>query len=321
VPLWIIEHAAGEVPVRELRLLDVVFDETFPAWIFDRNRLPVLFAEDYRGLPSTQQSAPAPAPTQGLGHTPLDLPPAPTGFDPSQSRLVFRWSRPEVYNAFDANWGAERSPSVDESLWTVPVEIFSEEYALGSMEISPWNAACRRSPDGSRLAMVRFDVALSRESHYFHWVRLSDPDEVHRLQEFFLPGGHLAWSPDGRHLALTGCTIDQRCGVYLLDVVTGQFQRAISAGDAGYLAWSPDGNFLAAMGHLPTSVKWGVQVVDLTENEVIYAAELDSRTGTLPSDSPTHAWGYDPSGEDYSALEGWLADCADPQPRLLGGSD
>lgn len=312
IPLWIVEYAAGEVPEREIRLVSVDFDVPFPDSLFDRNRLLTRFAGDYRGQTEAQSVIPIPLPSPSPGHQSLERRPAPAGFEASQSRLTFQWSQPEVYNAFEFSWGASRTLGVDESFWQpMPVDVFAGEFYLGSMVFSPWNAVCRRSPDGNRLALVRYDMALSREMDYFHWVSLDDLEDLGSLERFFLPEGHLAWSPDGRYLALSGCTLDERCGVYLLDVVSQRFWRAISAGNADHLAWSPDGTRLAAMGLLPTSVTRGVQVVDAASGELVYSAEADSKSGALPSDSPTYAWEYDPSGADASVLQGGLSNCAE----------
>ena len=161
---------------------------------------------------------------------------------------------------------SRRDVAADRDRSTVDVvEVCSGERR--SLTRGPADRAPRWSPDGRTLAFLRADDGPAQV-----WLLPVDGGEARRLTELPLGAGELAWSPDGRRLAVTaperpeGAAPEDpvvvtrlvskadgtgRLGpltvhAHVVDVRTGATTR-LTAGDhvVRDLAWSPDGSELA----------------------------------------------------------------------------
>lgn len=98
------------------------------------------------------------------------------------------------------------------------------------------------SPDGSRFATIAFGPAGSE-------IALIAAATGRLERRVAVPGvgaiADLAWSPDGRSIALTGTNVGSS-SLYLLELEGGQVRRLTSGGHSDLQpAWSPDGRTLA----------------------------------------------------------------------------
>lgn len=287
----------GRTVVRLIVFTGLVVDPDLPNYIFDRGSLILQFARDYTGrveLSFHTKPVPEWIFDQGRGfRTHIDPPPA---FDPALQELTFQWSSPEEYRAFEAQYQNRPIGAVDPFYQPVLVDLFAGQYFLGQVELNPWTAVCTRSPDGQAVA-VAYSVQMSssdgqasiRRQPVFYF-SLNNPDNSRTTPENVIPQGGMAFSPDGRTLAFSGCSVSTRCGVYLWDSQSGEDRFLVLVGDAGSLVWSPDGQFLAMLGILPRSASYGLQVVRVSNGEIVYEAPFDPDNGELPAGAPVAAW-------------------------------
>jgi Tol biopolymer transport system component len=110
----------------------------------------------------------------------------------------------------------------------------------------------RFSPDGTRVAVPIVGGAVSERTTDGFWGWLlppiayahGEPEDIwtidlqekalRRLLPFGLDEPTLAWSPDGRYMALWSGN-----GLHLVDVAAGQTQHLLERGGYGTIAWSP----------------------------------------------------------------------------------
>ena len=221
----------------------------------------------------------------------------PSDFDPARQELTFQWSSPDQYNAFAAQYVSRPMAPNDPFFRFIPVDLFAGGYFLGQVELNPWAAVCTRSPDGRAVA-VSYSAQVAAESgearvrpQPVNYISLNDPDERLTTPPEVIPSGALAFSPDGRQLAFSGCSVSTRCGVFLWDLERGDSRFLTAIGDAANLVWSPDGEHLAMTGLLPQPVIfYGLQVVRVADGEVTYAAPYEADGGELPDGAPVTTW-------------------------------
>jgi hypothetical protein len=212
--------------------------------IFDSGMLPTDFVRDSSGLPLLPDEVEL-LPAVELSPPRQALERISTGMelDFSKSELTFQWrSQGEMISEGVAFNGVK----------FVPVEIFAGEDFLGEALIAnPWGLLCRRSPDGSKLALLEQPEAAPFPSGRLRWLDLTQPvNQVFQLYGL-LPehrevGGDFAFSPDGNSLAFWGCWAEkEQCGIYIANLVTRAAPVLWSTDYATSLQWSPDGRAVA----------------------------------------------------------------------------
>jgi Tol biopolymer transport system component len=144
--------------------------------------------------------------------------------------------------------------------------------------------------DGRLIAFTEWQEGPPFGATSLRWFSLADLSTEHEP----MPERSLAISPspDSRRLVLFACMRGLAgCGLYLLDVATGEHQRLMEMAFAGSLTWSPDGESLAFLGTLKPRDESSLWVVAVRDSRVIYNAPLQAETGFPPADSSTITWG------------------------------
>ncbi len=276
--------------IKEITVTDLALDINIPGRLFDLYQ-PLLnqFAKDYSGepLPTTVPFFP-PAWTPMPGREPLPLITPPPDFDPSQSTLTFHYTHL-------TRLGDESNRA----------NLFAGQYYLGNIEFAdPQRINCSRSISGNLIAFSEWREQPPYGVSSIRWFEINHPGKLHDP----LPGlstSDFTFSPDGRSLALIGCTMLSNCGIYRLDLETEKTQRIISL-DYGYgLTWSPDGKFLALIGALKGAKDAGVIVVDVVSHKVVYTGFFDWAANLPAPDSPTYHWNV-PFPSIHSGLDGCI---------------
>lgn len=96
------------------------------------------------------------------------------------------------------------------------------------------------SPDGARIAFVRYDPPGSANGDLY-LMYADGSAAVRRAAGFRFP----AWSPDGRQLAVNRGDCHYYCDVYLLSAANDETSPRLVASQAAHPAWSPDGRKIA----------------------------------------------------------------------------
>jgi hypothetical protein len=287
--------AGARRPAIEIIVTRVAFDLNFTNQaLFDLDhQQTVEFANDPLGRPS--RAAPTVTARANWESNPqpayLDPPPE---FDPTRSSLRFLYP-----TDFDLS-------SVE-----VPVDLFGENYYLGSMIFAnPWWIVCERSPDGQRIAFASRPLLSQQPSLTLRWLDLQDLRVRTRRSIPAVEVSDLAFAPDSTRLAYFGLGSSGE-GVYLADLASGQVNLLSLAEKARSLAWSPDGSQIALIGRGPWMSAWDELVVlDATSGEVVYHAPYEIG-GALPGDAPLLGWGAE-FLEAFPSQPAGLEACAAP---------
>lgn len=151
------------------------------------------------------------------------------------------------------------------------------------------------SPDGQRLAIFPGDTdreigLLDTGAHRIGSLAL--PAQTMVTTRFWQEFAELAWSPDGRWLALPvhddgdGCSVaarEETC--YLLLATDGSGTRGLSDHSTGYLAWAPDGR--VALTHWPDAT------IDVWPTDLSAPRVIPLPAGMKPMDGHVLAWSPD----------------------------
>lgn len=224
----------------------------------------------------------AAAPTPAMPADPptlLPTDPAPSGMDPSHSRLVFQFANdPEIANHPDRASGIEAS-------------IFADGYYLGQVRFGlPWGLRCRRSADGRRIAFNRASDGAVPSDETLRWFNLNRPDQVYRIA-----GGlnvvDFTFSPDASQVAAAGFDqATQKEGIFLINLATGDYRLLLEAGQAHSLAFSPDGLFLAMIARLPNETFPVILSLHVDTLQLAFVGE-PGRIDSPPTASRIGEWG------------------------------
>ncbi len=281
----------GEYRPSEVIVQSIAYDVNFPQDLFDI-ALPWRggFARDSSGEPAASGEQ---TPTIREGQLALreKRTSPPEGFDPSSSRLSFRYPI-----------GSYQLPSM------AGTDILADGYYLMRLRMGvPWNAICERSPDGAKLVFVNHSSdrggtgTLSRGPYYFD---LHTPGEIYRLfPTADRVGDDFAISPDSRQVAFWACEREQgACGIYLHDMTTHTRELLLEIQDgADALTWSPTGDQLVFLTGGNTFM-----VVDVISRDVLFTGEYDSQNMAATSQFPTESW-----GSTFPSYSGGLEACVD----------
>lgn len=307
----------GQTLTWEVQFLEVVFDQDFPAGIFDLLTAGSRgFANDYNGVEEVAHlPVPTPGWSQAPGHESLayTLKQPPPGFDPSRNRLTFQYQLNTSGTPNPAGGG-------------LGVDLFADRYYLGSLNLqNPRNARCARSDDGLWVALYTDRHWMEFSDNYYEsglvLFNLKDFPSVH-LRESGLSPADFAFKPGGHELAIVGT---RRNGasteVNILDVETNTFTRLAELQGYGHsLAWSPDGRYLALIGSDAPEWQPEAIVLRVSDGRIVYRTPVDPDIYSFPwndpaglqadaewpsSDWPGHDWGV-----EFPVFERDLGYCA-----------
>lgn len=274
-----------ELITREVVITRIDFDVDLPNERFDPLQpLPSRLSRNASGDPLPKELIPLEVEWQpGPGRIPLPHLSPPLDFDPSESSLTFQWTSL-----------AEFDPTLP-----TQADVFAGNLYLGSVAFgNPVRLSCDRSPDGQRIAFTEWQEGPPFGATSLRWFSLADLSTIHEPMTEMI-SGDFAFAPDSHRLALFGCMRSLKgCGVYLLDVPSGEHRRLLEMAFAGRITWSPDGETLAFLGALKPREEASLWVVGTRDGQVIYNGSLQAETGLPAADSPTHAWGvqFPPGG-------------------------
>jgi len=190
------------------------------------------------------------------------------------------------------------------------IELYAGGYPLGKLPLAGSSIlSCQRSADRSLIAYAS-GPAWAGTSLY-----LADLRAVQAGKPVLPAGvtaGDYAFSPDSQRLAFFGCEQESAfCGLFILDIPSGQLSKVLPLAYADYIFWKPDGKSLALVGmQARTDVfdrlrsenllmselmgltrLWYFLVVDPASGGIEYRREFDWEALSVPSDSPTMDWG------------------------------
>ncbi len=227
--------------------------------------------------------------------------PAPRGFDPSASQIVFQ---------------PTDSQQLQQSTTT---QIISDGYQLSQIELPPyWQAACRRSKQGNVLAFYERKETRSQHTYGFLWLNLLDADKVYQAMSDF-DVFDLAFHPDGRKMAVIARPINSiDTNIYLLDYVT-EATNLCYVEQAGRLQWKPDGQYISILGKLPEAPDPAWMTVHVETGLLTYQSPIPPEPQFFdganllpyhlfpPAEFP--AWQWDTS---LTRIQNSLENCASP---------
>ena len=277
----------------EFIIQKVAFDVDFPDKTFDRSSLLLQFAKDYLGEPISSQEIPrppviSPAPER----LPLPETPAPAGYDFSTSELVFQWNQPA---------GQQDN---------TPVKVFADGYYLGDLQFqNPSDVICDRSYDGEWIAFIQDAGGLFSTGLGVYWFQVSASPRLTHAMPDIRPQRSVAISPDGREIAVSGCSIHgwrgNRCGVYLADSLTQAYPRILPSDNVYRLAWDREGAHLAILGFVEGSQKLEWIVMDADTWQIVHREDLQEIPSRQQLDTLQPEW-FD---SDFFSSTGSLEAC------------
>lgn len=286
--------ADGFTVLADISFSQVSFDQQPALQVFDSGLMPTSYVVDYRGMPLLQNERAvlpeqAPVPPRKT----IERVSPPRGYRIANSTLTFQWAQPPGdapnHELLTQDW----SSAYFDRLELVPLEIFTQGYFWGEVEIgNPWSLLCKRSPDGRKLAVLEMPEQAPFPSERLRWVDLSSRQGTEIPVHDLLPpdssfGRDFAFSPDGSLLAFWGCGVrSDNCGIYVTDLETHKNLKVIPSGYVTDLVWSPEGDQLAA--------DWwygGRFAVDITTG---VRRDLEIFPGGTPGvqESPLDSWAF-----------------------------
>lgn len=272
--------------LREMQVTGIVYDFPFDYRVFDRTGPLTHFARDPAGEPLLPDAPPpTPRSTPSVGHRP-----APPGFDPADSPLVFHWTGKTRYGE------------------PVPVTVFVGGHALGTLQLQdPGNTVCERSPDGRWLAYISYSDQIEELRAALHYARLDALEEIKTIPPVLNPESPFAFSPEGRWLAFLGCQTGSSCSVVLWSLQAGEVVWEQPAAGVKELAWSPGGTHLAVLSDHPGSLTDHLGFIEVESGRVVYSGEYHPARDHRQADAPDLTW-FSEFPHMVSTLEG----CARP---------
>ncbi len=232
--------------------------------------------------------------------------PAPAGLNLATTPLQFQFG--EAFSIF---------------LGLVPVNLYQAEIFAGGRYLgparlpNPFFTLCARSPDGRYMAFAAAGTNIpdmytggTTPGSLIRWIDLSDPEIEH------MPVGNLqpfsfVFSPDGKQLAMYAENLDNRRGIYLVDLQNEAVRLLLSVDSATSLVWRPDGRQLAFIGQPagPQS-NFSLVVLDAESGEVV-----SHQSFPAPADTPApnvQTWPPLKWGVPFPVEMGDLGACSAP---------
>jgi hypothetical protein len=282
-----------------------LFEETFvtkikinvpiPDHIFGHSQPSQMdFAQDHQGNRGTRA-----APVPGYINIPqtsrslIRHKSPPSNFAVQESNLTFQWTSLESFNP----------------LLGTRIDLFGDGYFLGNIEFpDPRQIHCIRSPDGNLIAYFGWSEELPLKYSPVGWINLQNILQVNQPLSELVPYD-FAFSPDNQQLAVYGCLQegDQECGIYLVDITSGETIHLTTVEVGSGLIWKPDSSALAIQGSfLRPGMKRGL-VFDAETGVVLHDGPFDWEGFWVTPDSPLHDWGV-----PYPPIRGGLELCSSP---------
>ncbi len=273
----------------------ISFDQSFP---------PASLAADLRTVGSSSLLIPGnpsiaiqPTPTAAIpiGRREVIAPnPAPPGFDPRTSQLLFQFP----YNLDLTN--------VMTATARVPVQLFADSYGIGATEFGlPWMLRCKRSPNGYRLAFNTGSDGTSHPDDELRWLDIREPQKVFEP----LPGMHadtFAFSSDLEQIAVFArSSLEAKSGISIVKIATGESRQVISLLSGQSLVWSPDGETLALVGTVEENDREQALQIHIRTGQIIFQEPMPPVGSQIPQDWPMSNWGI-----PFPQSEGGLDACA-----------
>jgi hypothetical protein len=285
-------------PFQEILISKIIFNIPIPRRLYDRSQyLQTYFAKDHTG-DFVHEAIVIPEdvvlPRQVVGSNQYMAPPE--GFDINNSYLEFHWTSLSRFNS---------------ELGTM-VDLFGDDFYLGNIEFAePEQLVCSRSLDGGKLAFSSWSSELEFGFSPLSWLNLGQLPEVKHFNPDLIPYD-FAFSNDSRQLAVYACQrqSDQACGIYLIEMETGDSRLLREVEQGTGLIWSPDDEAIAIQGSFLKEGKWRLLVLDLKTGNVDYEGPFDWEGFWVAHDSPVHDWGV-----PYPPLRGGLELCSMPPLR------
>jgi dipeptidyl aminopeptidase/acylaminoacyl peptidase len=172
------------------------------------------------------------------------------------------------------------------------------------LELPGSASAVEWSPSGRQLAVVLAPTALVDDSYMFKRVCIVDVDTGRVVERIQNPGklGRVAWSPDGKHLAMiSGADLsDPADGRLMVAAIPGDgsvrdlmpaYQAHVSAfvwKDAQTLVWVAEDGTATTLGHV--RLDGGREIINGPGTPILTGLSLsqDGRTLAFPGQSPEH---------------------------------
>jgi Tol biopolymer transport system component len=179
------------------------------------------------GFDATAEAAPADC--VGVSHA---------GWSPDGSKLAFQ------YSLVDRRYSG--SFNVQAGIWIADTDGKSLRQVTQRFPGTSWDAGPQWSPDGTRLAFFRLDLATSEEAVYT--VNTDGTDE-RRVSPGGMNAANPNWSPDGRWILFNADTSDDASNVYKVRTDGTALTNLTRQGADGFhylsASFSPDGMKIA----------------------------------------------------------------------------
>jgi hypothetical protein len=197
-------------------------------------------------------------------------------------------------------------------------KIFAGKRYLGPTRLpNPFFTLCARSSDGRYMAYAAAGTNIpdvytggTTPGSLIRWIDLSDPETVHMPVADLQPFSFI-YSPDGKQLAMYAEDVDNRRGIYLLDLQNEEVHLLLSVDSATSLVWKPDGRQLAFIsGPAGSQSNFSLVVLDVERGEVMSRQSFPTLADTPAQndqDWPPIKWGV-----PFPVEMGDLGACAAP---------
>jgi len=207
--------------------------------------------------------------------------PAPSGFDPTQSKLTSLTIPGDSFEQPTRFFG----------------DVYAGDYLLGRLDFGARPGGhCARSADGSKLAYVYEVLDGDRlASATLRWLDLRQVTAVNEVAPGLILLGPPAWSPVANQIAFSACTglVEGRfegCGVYLYDLAVAQPRLLTTAGATAWdILWKPDGAQIAFVSTMDESHTYFI--LDAIAGDVLAQGVFDADAWQFPPGSPVNDWG------------------------------
>jgi hypothetical protein len=297
----------------EIAVTALAYNQDFPSGLFNLKD-PVLqgFARDPSGRPLESKSAfPTLSPWPVTGHEPLSYLLAPAGYDPSRQPVFLQWpkswegskevriSRATPSTTRAASGTPLPPPRAQMNFLRVPeagIGVFASHYFLGSLPLQEVEfEACRRSPDGRRIALTVRSTGKDSSRGQLYWFGLEVPEKLVALGGIDGSSNSFVFSPDSRRLAYVTCDNLPACRWVSINLQTSaKTSYNIGAQYAHYLAWSPDGKALVILASSESRLpSYRLLVVDVQNGQTLYSTKYDPENPPLLPDAPLLEWGLE----------------------------
>ena len=221
--------------------------------------------------------------------------PAPEGFQVADTPLHFLYPN-QLEQAVKSKGSA-----------SIPVNLLANGYLIGQTEMGlPWGLRCERSPDGRRIAFTTGSDGVNNPDLSVRWFNLDNPEMVFQPMPAFTTE-YFSFAPLGDKLAVFARHKETFTGgIYLIDLVSGEYKLLLEMEQANSLVWSPEGDYLAFIGQKAGEIKSAIYIVHIKLVEVIDVQIIDF-SFYIPSNWSGQIWQH-----QLPQTPGGLERCASP---------